>query len=417
MTRIDIGKLTSLWVWYPRNPGAPEKVGTVSLIPATRRCSFVYDDAWRETGFALSPDMPLGRKGGIILPRDGWEAPGALADAMPDRWGRSTIDAIDRPKRRTALDYLYYAGDRRFGALGISTSPDEYQPCPADPLPTVDSMEEANALIQRILAREPLTDHEKRLLQSGRTMGGAQPKVLVSIDGEEWIAKFPNGGNVDQPLIEHASMVLAREIGLRPVESTVHPIGHEHVVLTRRFDRRGGERLHALSAKTMLILEDFESYGAMAAVIRGHGVPEPEEISAQRRELFARMAFNILMDNTDDHTRNHAFVRRSSGHYDLAPAYDIPPQMNGLGEQAIPIAYGVDGFDIAAAAGSAASFGMSMDEARQVWLEVAAGVSRWKEVFSGVGVQGADIDYLADFLDSDEKLAMRQVPPDPGRIG
>lgn len=408
MNPVDISKLTSLWVWYLGDPAAPRKVGTVSLIPAGKRCSFVYDDSWHDGGFPLSLDMPLGRKGGIILPKDGWEVPGALADAMPDRWGQSTINAIDRPKRRTALDYLYYAGDRRFGALGISTSPDAYLPCPADPLLTVDSMEEANALIQRILAREPLTDHEKRMLQSGRTMGGAQPKMLVSIDDKEWIAKFPNGSNVDQPLIEHASMVLARDIGLHPVESRVHPIGHEHVVLTRRFDRRDAKRLHALSAKTMLVQEEFESYGAMAAVIRGHGAPEPAEMKAQRRELFARMVFNILMDNTDDHTKNHAFLRRNSGHYELAPAFDIPPQMNGLGAQAIPVAFGADGFDRETVVQSAANFGMSLGEARQVWLDVAAGVSRWKEVFSNVGVLGVDIDYLADFLDSDEKLAMRQ---------
>lgn len=55
---------------------------------------------------------------------------------------------------------------------------------------------------------------EKRLMQSGRSLGGAQPKLLVTINGEEWMAKFPSGSNVDQPLIEHASMILAAEIGI-----------------------------------------------------------------------------------------------------------------------------------------------------------------------------------------------------------
>ena len=34
------------------------------------------------------------------------------------------------------------------------------------------------------------------------------------------------------------------------------------------------------------------------------------------------MVFNILMDNTHDHEKNHAFVRAQDGFYDLSPAYD-----------------------------------------------------------------------------------------------
>lgn len=139
----DIARMSTLWVWYLANPQAPEKVGAVSLVSATKRCSFTYDATWKESGFPLSPDMPFGRRGSVdvILPPVGWEAPGALDDAMPDRWGQSTIRVIDRPKRLTALDFLYYAGDRRFGALGVSSSPDEYRPYPDTPLITVRSLE------------------------------------------------------------------------------------------------------------------------------------------------------------------------------------------------------------------------------------------------------------------------------------
>jgi len=412
----DVSKLSSLWVWYLADPQAPRRVGTASLIATTKRVSFTYDEAWKDGGFTLSPRMKLGRKGvqeRPILPAAGWLAPGALDDALPDRWGQSTIRAIDRPKRLTTIDYLYYAGDRRFGALGVSSDPDAYRPCPESPLLTTDSLEEAHALIQRIIDKQPLNERERRMLQSGRTMGGAQPKMLVSAEGEEWIAKFPKGDNVDHQLIEHASMILAREIGINAVESHVHRMTTEHVVMTKRFDRRGDRRRHALSAKTLLEQEGSETYATMADVIREWC--HPDEIAAQRQELFARMVYNILIDNTDDHTKNHAFIRRDDGYYELAPAYDIPPQMNGMGEQAIPVADG-SGSDFAAAVEHCARFGLDGDEAVAVWRHVADGVSRWKEVFRSVGVLDSDLDYLSDFLDSDEKLALRAVEDLPRQI-
>ncbi len=57
--------------------------------------------------------MPVGHRGAIITPISGNVAPGALDDAMPDHWGQSTIRIVDRPRRLTALDFLYYSGDHR----------------------------------------------------------------------------------------------------------------------------------------------------------------------------------------------------------------------------------------------------------------------------------------------------------------
>lgn len=52
------------------------------------------------------------------------------------------------------------------------------------------------------------------------------------------------------------------------------------------------------------------------------------------RELFRRMVFNILVDNTDDHEKNHALLVANPfdfGRLKLAPAYDILPTNSGLG--------------------------------------------------------------------------------------
>lgn len=43
-------------------------------------------------------------------------------------------------------------------------------------------------------------------------------------------------------------------------------------------------------------------------------------------ELFNRIAFTILVSNTDDHTRNHGFLQAADNRWVLSPAFDINPQ-------------------------------------------------------------------------------------------
>ena len=54
------------------------------------------------------------------------------------------------------------------------------------------------------------------------------------------------------------------------------------------------------------------------------------------QELFRRMVFNILIDNTDDHEKNHALMvvaPMRQGKYRLAPAYDVLTTNSGQGYQ------------------------------------------------------------------------------------
>jgi hypothetical protein len=65
--------------------------------------------------------------------------------------------------------------------------------------------------------------------------------------------------------------------------------------------------------------------------------------SRQMRELLRRMAFNILIDNTDDHEKNHALLMTDAATYELSPAYDVLPSGQGLGFQQMRV--GVDAGD------------------------------------------------------------------------
>jgi serine/threonine-protein kinase HipA len=47
--------------------------------------------------------------------------------------------------------------------------------------------------------------------------------------------------------------------------------------------------------------------------------------SADLRELYRRVVFSVLTASTDDHLRNHAFLREGRG-WVLSPAYDLNPK-------------------------------------------------------------------------------------------
>jgi len=59
------------------------------------------------------------------------------------------------------------------------------------------------------------------------------------------------------------------------------------------------------------------------------GVVDGDLYVAHMRELFRRMVFNILIDNTDDHEKNHALLVTDSQQYALSPAYDVLPSGSG----------------------------------------------------------------------------------------
>jgi serine/threonine-protein kinase HipA len=92
----------------------------------------------------------------------------------------------------------------------------------------------------------------KRLISPGVTLGGARPKALLDIDGEQWVVKFADGDPTDTPLVEHASMTLAAQAGIRVAPTRAVRLTHGHAVAIKRFDRSEGRRKHALSANVAL---------------------------------------------------------------------------------------------------------------------------------------------------------------------
>lgn len=396
-----------LSVWWLEDPTAPIRVGVATYISATRVVSFQYDADWIKSGVPLSGDLPLRDQPAIS---QSGELQGAFADALPDRWGQRVITTIDAPRRATPFDLLYLAGDGRFGALGFSRDLDRYVPRASGPLPQIGSLQALEDLVERVNNRTPLTEAEKQLFHSSRNLGGAHPKSGIQDGQTEWIAKFPRGLDVDSGLIEYASLQLAAECGIRVPPIRTWKLHSGHVLLIERFDRKAGRRIHALSAKTALEKgldpayppEAEASYSAIAAVVRLL-VPDP---NAARHELFRRMAFNIMIENTDDHERNHAFIH--DGEWRLAPAYDVLPTMVNLGSHELLVGDEGPNASLSNALSRCEHFGLNREQAIAEWLKVASVVDQWRARFAAHGVSQADLDYLATFIDDPGRMSLRQ---------
>ena len=402
----------TLYVWALVDPSNPTLVGEIGLSRLVADCAtFAYAPAW--WNFPLSEDLPL-IAGRSFSPGERGSAPGALDDARPDRWGERIIRHIDRPTRLSILELLLFAGDDRFGALGVSVSGEQYTPRKLGPYPRLDQVTQLAQAVEDVQLQTPLSREMQHLLQPGVTLGGARPKALLETGDGPCVIKFSELDDpVNTPLVEHASMTLAATAGITVATTGVLPLAPRHgktrhALTIKRFDRAGNLRLHCLSAKTVLRAAGLtESYGALATVLLRLG--HPDQQNSMREELFKRMVFNILMDNTDDHERNHCLRLGFDGYYALSPVYDVVPTLQNLGYQALSV--GVRGAEstLENALFELSEFGIKKPRAQALITEVARAVDQWPQHFLRHGVCQADMEQLAASIDRDALKFQRKA--------
>lgn len=390
-----------------RCPKKPYLIGKLNKVG--KFYSFQYASEWlnNQRCFELSGDLPLSKE----IKLSGMNGFGAINDSMPDRWGERMIRFLDSPGQMESLDLLYLAGDGRFGSLGFSLTDSYYSP--AAPIQNFATIQELFNLIERVNNNERLTEAEKIIIRTTKTMGGAHPKALITENGKEYIAKFPRGSNVDTSLIEHASMVLARKAGINSAKTSTIETMFGHVLLIERFDRDTDIRFHCLSAKTALLnglnsnlkpLMEL-SYPGMAEVSRQ--ISTLEILNQTGIELFRRMVFNILIENSDDHEKNHAFMFKNC--WQLTPAFDIVPLMSNASTQEMSCGdYGCIQ-TLENIFSQCEKFGLTIEQAITEFEFVAKVISNWKAEFSLSSVSDKDISYLSDFIDSEERIHLRDL--------
>jgi len=401
-----------LSVWWLGDPAQPKRVGEAQLVQGGRSVALRYADTWLAQGFALSEDLPLTRE--LFVPREKDSAAGALDDARPDRWGERLIRKFQPTPRLSLLEYLLFAGDDRYGALGLSLDEGRYRPWPTPPLPGFAELGAMAEVVRQVLAGEPVPQPLQRLLRPGASLGGAQPKSLLQMEGRAWLLKFNEEVEGDMGLTEHAAMRLAAACGIEVATTRALPLiaavtgkPAPHALAIERFDRQGSLRLQAMSAHVALrAAGDALGYPEFAQLLRR--LLPAADIAAAQGQLFRRMVFNILIDNTDDHEKNHALLRQPDGRWQLAPAFDVLPTAQGLGYQQLRV--GADGHvsTLANALSECAAFGLRLAAARTIVKEVSRTVQGWQDAFLLQGMSAVDVARLAPFIDREGLRAERE---------
>ena len=261
---------------------------------------------------------------------------GAIRDAMPDYWGRRVIERNTNKTGLDEFDYLMLGADDRAGALGfgLNVTP----PSARRTFNQTLDLEKLQTIAEAIINNETIEAEDQanarqvqELMLDGTSMGGARPKAVVEDDNSLWVAKFSSPQDRwNNPRVEHAFLNLAITCGLQVADNKLVNVAGKDVLLVRRFDRdhtdKGYRRHRMVSALTLLCSKETPaaksdwSYLALADEIR-RASNHPEE---DLQELFARMCFNALASNLDDHPRNHAILAKDT-HWRLSPAYDLTP--------------------------------------------------------------------------------------------
>jgi serine/threonine-protein kinase HipA len=169
--------------------------------------------------------------------------------------------------------------------------------------------------------------------------------------------------------------------------------GKHHTFLSKRFDRTDEQkRIHFASAMTLLGLEDGANYveGVGYLDLVGFIMQYSADAKIDLEQLWRRMAFNILVSNTDDHLRNHGFILTAMG-WRLSPAYDMNPNEIGNG-LTLNISENSNELDISLAIETAHLYQLKNDRTESILKEMRHEISNWRVVAKKFGISNSEME-------------------------
>ena len=386
----------------------PQEIGILGYEHVRGKDHFVfeYSREWlkKHGGILLSGDLL--NVPSLQHPRGNDSVFGFVKDSFPDRWGRLLLDRRERliaqsegrPKRMlTNYDYLIGIEDfTRMGGIRYkSEDSEEYinasEKYLVPPIESLRALCDACHEIELAEERNELPDQRwlDQLIDPGTSLGGARPKAnVIDTDGKLYVAKFPSKKDLENTeLIEHFSHKLAATAGISVAKTRTIKISKDRdLLLSERFDRSSeGKRIHFASAMSLLGLED----GAGSST--GNGYLDIVDFILQGcvnagknlRELYRRVAFNVMFGNTDDHFRNHGFLLTSKG-WTLSPAYDINPGEKSY--QCLLIDQYTEESDIKALLSACNNYMLEEQEASGIIEEVRTAIKDWRKTATALQV-------------------------------
>ena len=378
-----------------------QEIGTLGYEHVRGKDHFVFEYSrdWLKQygGILLSGDLM--NVPSLQHPRGNDNVFGFVKDSFPDRWGRMLLDRRERltaqsegrPTRMlTNYDYLIGIEDfTRMGGIrykeedsdGFINASEKYL------VPPIESLRALCDACHEIELAEERNELPKRrwldqLIDPGTSLGGARPKAnVVDTDGTLYVAKFPSKKDLENTeLIEHFSHQLAAKAGIHVAKTRTIKISKDRdLLLSERFDRtKDGRRIHFASAMSLLGLDD----GAGSNTGNGyldivdfilHGCTD---VRQNLKELYRRVAFNVMFGNTDDHFRNHGFLLTPKG-WTLSPAYDINP--GAKSHQCLLIDSYTEESDTGALLAASENYMLERQKATEIIEEVRATIKDWRK--------------------------------------
>lgn len=320
-----------------------EEIGALMWDRQRKRSYFIYRPTFLTKGLNVAPLVAPVSDIRSRMPIYGEEnakyqkLPSFLADSLPDDWGNQLFECWRTQNRIangdiTPLEKLAFIGKRGMGALEFEPSIDR---CYADAQIEIKALVD---LAQRIFVErekavigpeEELTLHS--LIAVGTSVGGRQPKAIIAINCETkeirsgqitdldgydyYILKFGDAERSSAEL-EMVYYEMCRLAGIDIMDSQLFDVAGNVHFLTKRFDRKNGQKLHIQTLAALC--PEADSYEKLIAVCRKMNLGE-----SVCEEIFRRMVFNVLANNTDDHNKNFSFIMNQNGEWGVAPAYDM----------------------------------------------------------------------------------------------
>lgn len=320
-----------------------KEVGRLSMDFRRGMPYFEYNRDWVENGLDVSPLNASIKRPQNLRPIFGasekiyQKLPPFIADSLPDSWGNELFEQWRQQQKImvgdiTPLDKLAFIGKRAMGALEFE--PETYR---------FSSVENLNLNSLIALAKRVYTEREnahvmpeesldmQSLLAVGTSAGGRQPKAIVAINRETReirSGQIESLKNFDYCLLKFGTkerstaeleMVyyeMATRAGISMMPCWLMAVEGEKHFVTKRFDRDHGRKLHMQTLAALY--PEADSYESLLWVCRKMRLSERDS-----EEIFRRLVFNVLANNTDDHNKNFSFLMDESGRWSLAPAYDM----------------------------------------------------------------------------------------------
>jgi serine/threonine-protein kinase HipA len=365
---------------------------------------FTYGKSYLENplAFPLDPiNLPFTDPPQIFHPINGKESFGVLSDSTPDNWGRKLIASIHRSSPQNEVEWLLASRGNGVGCIVANAA--QSAPQRKKPLHSLSDIEAFFAMADSFEAGKTIPEELVHLAEFGSSMGGLRPKLTITHEGKEWIAKINRiDDKFDVSTVEYATMQMAKKTGIIIPNMQLRKISGRTILLVERFDRNvPSKKLHYISAHSLInahrinVKDTAKNYSYMGiADIAKRITADPQ---GEQVQLYRRMVFNTLTGNTDDHMKNHGFLMTDYKKklYGLSPAFDILPHLDapqhlqsiGVGE------YGREA-SIENLLSAYGRFGVSEKQAREILQEVQEVVKDWQIYYEKIGVVERDIAIL-----------------------